>query len=171
MIDEAAQHMKYTLEPMSEIHRKPVVDIFNYFVTNGFSAYPECEVTDEFFDRLIEMTRGYPAVVVKDQTERVIGFGMIRPYHFASTFRRTAEISYFLLPEFTRQGIGKAMLDRFSEESKKRNIDSILASISSKNQESINFHLKNGFTECGRLHRVGRKFGSDFDVVWMQKIL
>jgi len=35
----------------------------------------------------------------------------------------------------------------------------------------IEFHLKNGFRECGRFMKVGRKFGEDFDVVWMQKQL
>ncbi len=38
------------------------------------------------------------------------------------------------------------------------------------------FHLDGfletlGFEECGRLKRVGRKFGRDFDVVYMQRFL
>ena len=52
-----------------------------------------------------------------------------------------------------------------------KGIDSLLAAISSHNQASINFHLQNGFKECGRFLRVGRKFGQDFDVVWMQRLL
>jgi L-amino acid N-acyltransferase YncA len=47
-------------------------------------------------------------------------------------------------------------------------VDTILASISSRNDGSIRFHKKNGFRECGRFRRVGRKFGQDFDIVWMQ---
>ncbi len=50
-------------------------------------------------------------------------------------------------------------------------IDSLLVNISSRNRESLGFHLKNGFRECGRFLKVGRKFGEDFDAVWMQKQL
>jgi L-amino acid N-acyltransferase YncA len=31
--------------------------------------------------------------------------------------------------------------------------------------------LKNGFRECGRFLKIGRKFGEDFDAVWLQKRL
>jgi L-amino acid N-acyltransferase YncA len=100
-----------------------------------------------------------------------VGFGFMRAHHFADSFQRTAEVTYFILPENTRKGLGTAMLDLFVGEAKQRGIDSLLASISSRNEESIRFHLKNGFQECGRFIRVGRKFGEDFDVVWMQKQL
>jgi phosphinothricin acetyltransferase len=75
------------------------------------------------------------------------------------------------MPEHTRKGIGEAILDYFVEEAKKRGIDSILASISSLNELSIDFHLKNGFKECGRFLQIGRKRGRDFDLIWMQKML
>jgi phosphinothricin acetyltransferase len=47
-------------------------------------------------------------------------------------------------------------------------VDTILAHTSSRNTASIRFHRKHGFRECGRLRRVGRKFGKDFDVIWVQ---
>ncbi|MBU0986983.1 MAG: GNAT family N-acetyltransferase [Proteobacteria bacterium] len=163
--------MKCVFERLAEQHRKPVIDIFNFFGTNGFAAYPETKVDYSFFDRLLAMVQGYPAVVVKDATDRVVGFGMLCPFHFASTFKRTAEITYFLTPETTRQGIGTKILAILVEEATKMGVDSILASISSRNSESINFHIKRGFVECGKLRAVGRKFGESFDVVWMQKRL
>ena len=163
--------MTYVVERLSEHHRTAVIDIFNIFVTTGFSAYPETEVSYAFFDRFLEMAQGYPAVAIKDQTGRVVGFAILRAYHFARTFARTAEVSYFLLPEATRQGVGTMILEMFVQEAKKMGIDSIVASISSRNEESIRFHLKNGFQECGRLRAIGKKFGEDFDVVWMQRPL
>jgi len=48
---------------------------------------------------------------------------------------------------------------------------STTAHISSLNEGSIRFHLRHGFTECGRFRRVGRKRGQDFDMVWMQLTL
>ncbi|MBE0481730.1 MAG: GNAT family N-acetyltransferase [Dehalococcoidia bacterium] len=63
------------------------------------------------------------------------------------------------------------MLSLLIREASQMGIDTLLASISSRNQSSIDFHKKNGFTECGKFVSIGRKFGQDFDVVWMQKFL
>ena len=52
-----------------------------------------------------------------------------------------------------------------------KGITNILANISSLNPRSIEFHQKNGFIECGRFKKVGKKNGKEFDTVWMQKML
>ncbi|MGA1863432.1 MAG: N-acetyltransferase family protein [bacterium] len=163
--------MKYNLEKLSDEYRKPVIDIFNYFIENSFAAFPEIRVDYDFYDKILNMSRGYPSVVVKDNIENVIGFAFLHAYHPIETFKRVAEISYFIMPEYTRKGIGKNILDRFYDNAKILKIDSILACISSLNEKSIRFHLKNGFKECGRFKNIGRKFGMDFDVIWMQKII
>jgi phosphinothricin acetyltransferase len=160
-----------TLEPMAECHGREIIDIFNLYVRQSFAAYPDQPVPHEFFARFQQMTQGYPAYVAKVASGQVAGFGFLRPFHLASTLRRTAEVTYFLSPQFTKQGIGTALLNRLIEEALPRGIDSIVASISSKNEESIAFHRKNGFRECGRFERAGRKHDQDFDVVWMQRQL
>ena len=75
------------------------------------------------------------------------------------------------MPKHIRQGLGSALLDLLSEQAEKMGIDSILASVSSRNPDSLKFHLKKGFRECGRLTTVGRKFGQDVDVVLLQRWL
>ncbi|NYT02675.1 MAG: N-acetyltransferase [Methanosarcinales archaeon] len=162
--------MPVDLEELCPSHRQPVMDIFNYYVQNSQAAFPDKPLPGPFFDRLLEMTRGYPAVVAKDGS-RVVGFAFLHPFHFAGTLRRTAEISYFLMPEASGKGIGTMILNRFVEQAIAQGIDSILATISSLNPESIEFHRKNGFQECGRLCRAGRKGGEDYDIVWMQRML
>jgi L-amino acid N-acyltransferase YncA len=163
--------MDYSFEKMSDSHRLAVIDIFNHFIRHSYAAFPEETVDYHFFDRFMEISRVYPALVIQTGDHQVVGFGLMRPHHFADSFKRTAEVAYFILPEYTRKGLGSAMLDLFVREAGPRGIDSLLANISSRNEESIRFHLKNGFRECGRFLRVGRKFGEDFDVVWMQKQL
>ena len=161
----------FPLEPMAECHGRAIIDIFNYYVRQSFAAYPDQPVPYEFFGRFQQMTQGYPAYVAKVESGQVVGFGFLRPFHPAGTLQRTAEVTYFLSPEFTKQGIGTALLNRLVEEAIPRGIALLVASISSKNEESIAFHRKNGFRECGRFERAGRKYGQDFDIVWMQRQL
>lgn len=162
---------QYSFDRMAACHGRAIIDIFNHYVANSFAAYPEKPVPAEYFDRLLQVTEGYPALVALAESGQVAGFGFLRPIHPASSLRRTAEVTYFISPAFTRQGIGSALLSRLVEQAQQMGIDSLVASISSKNLQSIAFHKKSGFCECGRFQRAGRKNGEDFDIVWMQKHL
>lgn len=163
--------MNYKLEPVRDEDGNQVIDIFNYYVENSFAAYPENKVPYEFFQTFLNLTQGYPFLVAKDVSDRVVGFGSLRPYSPMPTFSHAAEITYFISPDHTRKGLGQQMLDRLLAEARKMGIVTILASISSLNQASLAFHKKNGFVECGRFTGIGRKKGQEFDVVWMQRMV
>jgi phosphinothricin acetyltransferase len=126
----AGVFMAYKLKKLSETDRTAVIDIFNYFVKNSFAAYPESEVQYQKFDRFLDITAGYPAITVRDESDE-----------------------YFI------------------SEAKTMGIRIFLASISSLNEQSIQFHLKHGFVECGRFKGIGKKHGRTFDMIWMQKYL
>jgi phosphinothricin acetyltransferase len=159
------------LEPLSPADRKPVIDIVNYYIENSFAAYPEHKVSYDFFDLLLKMTEGYPALVVKEERMEVVGFGMLHAYHPLPVFSKTAEISYVIKPDWINKGIGKRILKHLTQKAEEKGITSLLASISSLHKLSIHFHKKNGFRECGRFEKIGEKKGQVFDVIYMQKNL
>lgn len=161
--------LNYTLETLTESDRAAVVAIFNHFVEHSFAAYPEQPVGQEFFDRILEMSNGYSAVGARTPEGHTVGFGFLRPFHPSPTLRRTAEIAYFILPEHTGRGLGGRMLAHFVEAARLMGIDNLIASVSSRNEQSLAFHARAGFDRCGQFRAVGRKFGADFDIVWFQK--
>jgi len=165
--------MKIRFEKMGEGDREAVIDLFNYYIENSFAAYPEKKVPYGLFDQFLALTEGYPAftVRVEEQVDRIVGFAFLRPYYPLSEFQRAAEITYFIEPGYTGQGIGSRILERITGEAKRKGIDTILANVSSLNESSLRFHERHGFEECGRFRRVAKKKGQDLDVVWMQKIL
>jgi phosphinothricin acetyltransferase len=164
--------MNILFKPMTQEHALEVMDIFNYYIKNSYAAYPESPLPVEFFMKVLEMTKGYPAFVIQDtDTNTIRGFCFLRAYNPFPTFHETAEITYFLRHSDVGKGMGKKALERLEEEAKRRGIKNILANISSENEHSIQFHLKNGFRECGRFHQIGRKNGKSFDVVWMEKAI
>jgi phosphinothricin acetyltransferase len=160
--------MIHRLEPMAQRHRASVIEIFNHYVIHGFAAYPEKPVDEAFFERILEITEGYPALVIEDESGYVIGFGFLHAFRPSATFRHTAQISYFLRPEHTRQGLGTQLLERLKHDAKQQGIQTLLANISSLNEQSLRFHRKYHFKERGRLRHSGIKHGQPFDVVWMQ---
>lgn len=163
--------MEYEFFPLSSSDRGEVIDIFNYYVENSYAAYPERKVPYEFFDMFLQATAGYPTAIAKNKSKTILGFGMLRPYSPMPTMAGTAEITYFVRPECTGKGIGSSMLEYLLKGAGEKGLHCILASISSLNEGSIRFHSQHGFSECGRLKEVGKKHGSFFDIVWMQKLL
>lgn len=163
--------MEYSISPIAKDDREAIIDIFNYYVENSFAAYPENILPYEAFDLFLQMANGFPTGAIRDQNGKVVGFGMLRAHNPASTFAHTAEILYFIHPDHTRKGLGRRLLDLLEKGARERGITNILAHISSLNPNSLRFHQKNGFSECGRFRRIGRKRGQEFDTVWMQKML
>jgi phosphinothricin acetyltransferase len=164
--------MNIIFEDFTEKFAKEVMDIFNYYIENSFAAYPENRLPITFFGKLQMVSQGYPAYVIKDiDTRKVVGFCMLKPYSPLTVFNEAAEVSYFIDQKEVAKGIGRRALTKLEEDARKLNIRVLLANISGENEQSINFHLKNGFQECGRLHDIGKKKYKIFDVVWMEKKL
>ncbi|PKK83237.1 MAG: GNAT family N-acetyltransferase [candidate division Zixibacteria bacterium HGW-Zixibacteria-1] len=163
--------MPYKLKKMTNADRMAVMKIFNHFVENSFAAYNDTRVSDGIFDHFLNISKGYLALTVRTETDQVVGFAMMRPFHPANSFRKTLEVGYFIMPEHTGQGLGSQILERFIKKAKALGVEILLASISSLNEKSIRFHLKHGFVECGRFKGIGIKKGQKFDMVWMQKNL
>jgi len=157
-----------TLEPMLPDDCEPVIDIYNYYIENSFAAYAEKRVPYEFFDPFLGAHAGYPSLTARDGNGRIVGFGRLRPYNQNPAFSRTCEVSYFVAPGFTGKGVGKMLLNRLVAEGGSMGITNILAGISSLNEGSLRFHLRNGFRECGRFQGIGRKNGLTFDVIYCQ---
>jgi phosphinothricin acetyltransferase len=163
--------MQITLSPLTAEDREPILAIFNHYVAQGFAAYPETELPPPFYDTLLGLCRGYPNAAVRNEAGEVLGFGLLRPYHPMSTFSKTAEITYFLRPDATGQGIGRRLLEFLLDGARRQGITQILASISSRNEGSLRFHARHGFVECGRFRGIGVKRGEPFDVVYCQRSL
>ncbi|MCE1187849.1 MAG: N-acetyltransferase family protein [Ignavibacteria bacterium] len=141
-------------------------DIFNYFALNEFAVYCEFALTSEQFakamdDKIISLAACFE--------ERVVGYSCLTKFKPFPNFARTALLAYFIKPEFTGKGLGSLLLDELFTLGKQKGITNYLAHISSKNEQSLNFHRKHGFVEAGRFFNVADKFGEPFDIIWMQK--
>ncbi len=164
--------MDLEFDVMTLKYSKEVIDIFNYYITHSFAAYPETPLPYEFFNRFLELSKGYPAYVIKDTASgRVVGFCFLGAYNPFPVFQETAEVTYFLDKNSIGKGIGSQALKKLEAEAQKIGIKHLLAHVSSENPQSFLFHLKRGFQECGRFHGIGRKNGRAFDVVWFEKSL
>jgi phosphinothricin acetyltransferase len=163
--------MDFNIRDYSDSDAEAVLDIFNHYATTSMAAYdPEDGLPPQFMSDLLQVIGDYPFVVAQSEGN-VVGLAFLHALHPSPVFERTAELTYFIAPDFTRRGLGSLLLDFLEQSARMRGMDCLLASIARPNQASRDFHKAKGFKQCGLLEKVGRKFGRDLDVVYMQKHL
>lgn len=140
--------------------------IYNYFAIHSFAVYGDQPMDVSAFAKALADKK---SVFVLITDGKIIGYGCIGEYKALPNFAHTAVLAYFLLPEFTGKGYGTRLCNALFAEGLTMGITNYLVHISSKNEQSLNFHRRIGFRECGRLRNVATKFNESVDVVWMQK--
>lgn len=163
--------MDISFEHLSERHRKPVIDIFNYYIENSSAAYRGEKVDYQFFDNFVSDDAVISSYAVLDREKKIIGFCTLEFYKNISTFRTLGDVMYFLKPEATGKGWGKTVLQKLEADAARKGLKKIVVDISDANSRSIVFHRKNGFHEYGRLHNCWEKHGKETGIVFMEKEL
>ena len=164
--------MKIAFEALHERHRDGVLEILRHYTNNTTMLFTSSVLTEDSYVRMVEQLKGYPAYVGVDyENHKISGFCFLSEYSMFPAFRTTAEIGYYIAPDYIGKGIGSKCLDKLASAALERNITHLLAKISSENLRSIQFHKKKGFILCGNLRGIGEKCGRCFDVILMQKDL
>jgi phosphinothricin acetyltransferase len=165
-MEKSAMADKITIREMQESDGDAVMKIFNHYAAATFAAYPEGPLPPQFF---VPLREGALSAIVLEDDGGIAGFGLLKPFLPFPSFRKTGMLTYFLAPEVTGKGFGSRLLERLSEDAKMKGMTMLVANMSSKNEASIGFHKRHGFSEAGNLAGVGEKFGQTFGVLWMQK--
>lgn len=148
-----------------------IIDIFNYYIENSYSTHTEQRVKPSYFNQVRQACGRFPFLVAELENLEVAGFGFLHPHHTASAFQNVAETTCFIAHQYLRKGIGSVLLNELLKRGYPMGLTSVLAAVSSLNPESIEFHKKNGFKECGRFEKICRKGDRTFDVVWLQRFV
>jgi len=159
-------HNDFKIRDLKDSDVSAVLSIFNYHVKNGFAAYSEKELNIDFINRLIRNSLSF---IVLEIEQKIIGFAFLRNYLPYDNFKHTGQLSYFIKVEYTNKGFGTILMNKLVEDAINKGIYIFLVHLSSLNEQSLNFHKKHGFNECGRLRNIAKKFNKSFDIIWMQK--
>ena len=91
------------------------------------------------------------------------------PWRPKPAYRHTVEDAIYLAPGQTGRGLGRRLLTALQHETARAGAEQMIAVIAdSGDPASAALHRACGFTEAGRLRKVGRKFGRVIDTVLFQ---
>jgi L-amino acid N-acyltransferase YncA len=143
-----------------------VLEVVNSFVKNSFAAYSDEYYSPSMVDEWNKKARVF---LVLETGNKVIGFGFVASYKPHKSCSHVGVLTYFILQEYTGKGLGTKLINQLISKGKDLGITNYLAHISSKNEQSLNFHKKHGFHEVGRFKDMSKKLGESIDMVWVQK--
>jgi len=165
--------MSQTIRPATPADLSAVTRIYDHAVRQGTASF-EIEPPDE-----TEMARRYRALLeggypylVAERDGKLAGYAYAGAYRTRPAYRWTVEDSVYVDPAASRQGIGRALLDRLIAECTARDFRQMIAVIGDSAQTaSIELHRAAGFRLVGTIGNVGFKFGRWLDSVIMQRAL
>lgn len=132
---------------------------------------------EEFQRRIAKTLKKYPYIVAEKNYE-IIGYAYMGSFVGRAAYDWSAEVSIYLRQNSQKMGIGGMLYKVLEDISKAQNILNLNACIAyseiedehlSKN--SVQFHEHLGYEMVGKFHKCGYKFGSWYDMVWMEKML
>ena len=88
-----------------------------------------------------------------------------------AAYDTSVECSIYLDPSMTGHGYGKQLYNQLLLNLQQHDVHRCYGIITLPNLASVGLHQQLGFTEMGLLTEVGRKFGTYWDTLWMQKNL
>ncbi|KPU44282.1 phosphinothricin N-acetyltransferase [Oxobacter pfennigii] len=157
---------------------KEILDIYAPYIRDTAITFEyDVPTVDEFAQRIKDTLKMYPYIVaIKD--------GNIAGYAYASEFKKRAaydwavETSIYLKQGYSGKGLGKKLYLALEEILKKQNIINLNACIAYASAEdahlgntSMKFHEHLGYKLTGHFNKCGYKFGTWYDIIWMEKII
>lgn len=150
-----------------------IAAIFSPYVTETVLTFETVPPTESEWLAKLQAGRqaGHPFLVAT-VVDVVVGYAYVTPWKVKPAYGHTVENSIYLSPGYAGRGFGRALLAELVTRTAATGARQILAVIvDSGDSASTALHRSSGFTEVGRLPRVGRKHGRWLDTVLMQRSL
>lgn len=155
---------------------KYLLDIYSYYVKNTAISFEITVPTlEEFESRIKYFQSKYPYLVIEEDG-KICGYAYAHEFGEREAYRYTVELSIYLDKDCKGKGYGKLLYDKLENKLKDMGIKNMYAAVVCGDSEdkyindtSFRFHKKMGFTEIGRFHKCGNKFGNWYDIVYLEK--
>jgi L-amino acid N-acyltransferase YncA len=151
-----------------------VREIYNHYVANSTVTFDEDAMTlREWKGKYAYLQKlGMPFIVAESPSGQILGYALVTPWKQKRAYRFTVENSIYLGAASTGKGLGPVLMQELIDRSKAAGLKEMIAVIADKGAEaSIKMHENFGFTEIGRMGRVGYKFDRWLGTVLLQKSL
>lgn len=155
-----------------------ILEIYAPYIKNTAITFEyEVPSLEEFEARMRNILKKYPYIVA-EKTGEILGYAYTGAFKGRAAYDWTVEITIYLKENKKKMGLGRKLYNALEGISKAQNILNLNACIGypeiedeylSKN--SVRFHEHLGYNLVGEFHKCGYKFGTWYNMVWMEKLI
>lgn len=156
-----------------------LLDIYRPYVEKTAISF-ECEVPglEEFRGRIIWTLKNHPYLTAERDGE-LLGYAYTGSFVGRAAYGWAAEVTIYLRENQRKTGLGRRLYEAVEAVSRARNIFNLNACIGVPEREddphltrnSLEFHAHMGYRLVGEFRRCGYKFGTWYNMAWMEKLL
>lgn len=143
-----------------------LLSIYNYEVLNGTATF---DLEPKSMEERMKWFRAHNVdnhpLIVAEEDGRAVGYASLSPYREKEAYAATVELSIYVDPGYRRRGAARKLMEAILDEARRRDdIHTVISVITGGNEASIRLHREFGFTHCGTMKEVGKKFGKLLDI-------
>lgn len=141
-----------------------------YVEKTAITFETEVPTVEAFASRIEKTLEKFPYLVAVEEGA-LVGYAYASTYYARAAYDWTVELSVYIKQEARGKGIGSLLYAALEEELTVRGFKNFLACIALPNPASIALHEKRGYEQVAHFKKVGYKFDTWHDIVWLQKSL
>lgn len=162
----------------SEADAEEILKIYAPYVTDTAITF-EYDVPSpaEFSRRIADTLQMYPYIVALEHG-RIVGYAYASAFKQREAYNWAVETTIYLKQDCRGKGLGKKLYLTLEEILKRQNIINVNACIAYTtgadahlDNTSAFFHEHLGYTRVAHFTKCGYKFGTWYDMIWMEKML
>ncbi|HFI0218745.1 TPA: N-acetyltransferase family protein [Streptococcus suis] len=148
-----------------------LVAIYAPYVENTAITFEtEIPTVADFAGRIEKTLEKFPYLVAVEEGQ-ILGYAYASTYYARAAYDWTVELSVYVRQDVRGKGVGSLLYTALEEELTERGFKNFLACIALPNPASLALHEKRGYEQVAHFKKVGYKFGTWHDIVWLQKSL
>lgn len=162
----------------TELDAEEILSIYAPYVLDTAITFEyEIPSLEEFSQRIRDTLKSYPYLVALEEN-RITGYAYASAFHKRAAYQWSAETTVYLKQDCRGKGLGKQLYYELESILKSQNIINVNACIAyvqgedqHLNNASVAFHERMGYTKVAHFTKCGYKFGTWYDMIWMEKML
>lgn len=166
--------MGLSVRPARREDLSAIVTIYNHYVVHSpatFDTRPaSVEDRGTWFEEHAPEGR-HRLFVAEEDGGHVVGWASTSPFRPRPAYDTTVETSVYCDARQLHQGVGTRLYRELFRALEGEDIERLVAGVSLPNPGSLRLHERFGFSRVGTFTRVGRKFGTYWDVAWFERPL
>lgn len=155
-----------------------LLEIYAYYVESTAITFEyDVPSLEEFQNRIENISKKYPYLVLLQENE-IIGYAYAGAFVGRAAYARSVELTIYLRKDVRGCGYGRILYETLEKKLKEQGYLNLYACIGYPVEEdqyltknSAEFHEHLGFKKAGEFYKCGYKFGTWYNMIWMEKII